>query len=143
MFCRTIINLMPLSTYEILLMRYSLSLLLHIVFTLAHIAIFLFSLFDYWFLCRVGFRVRYETPEEHRRMHRPKCYEYSNKDDDNSSNTLNDKNYHGSTRIFRQITTTKLVECSPMVRKTWVQSQVESYQRFLKWYLIPPCLTLS
>ena len=30
-----------------------------------------------------------------------------------------------------------------MVRKTWVQFQVESYQRLLKWYLIPPCLTLS
>ena len=24
-----------------------------------------------------------------------------------------------------------------------VQSQVESYQRLKKWYLIPPCLTLS
>ena len=35
------------------------------------------------------------------------------------------------------------VECSPMVRETWVQSQVESYQRLQKWYLIPPCLTLS
>ena len=35
------------------------------------------------------------------------------------------------------------VESSPMVRKTWVQSQVESYQRLLKWYLIPPCLALS
>ena len=31
-----------------------------------------------------------------------------------------------------------------MVRKTRVQSQVESYQKlFKKWYLIPPCLTLS
>ena len=30
-----------------------------------------------------------------------------------------------------------------MVRETWVQSQVKSYQRLLKWYLIPPCLTLS
>ena len=30
-----------------------------------------------------------------------------------------------------------------MVRETWVQSQVESYQRFKKWYLIPPVLTLS
>ena len=29
-----------------------------------------------------------------------------------------------------------------MVRETWVQSQVTSYQRLLKWYLIPPCLTL-
>ena len=35
------------------------------------------------------------------------------------------------------------VECSPMIRETWVQSQVASYQRFLKWYLVPPCLTLS
>ena len=30
-----------------------------------------------------------------------------------------------------------------MVRKTWFQSQVASYQRLLKWYWIPPCLTLS
>ena len=35
------------------------------------------------------------------------------------------------------------VECLPMIRKTWVQSQVASYQRLLKWYLIPPSLTLS
>ena len=34
-------------------------------------------------------------------------------------------------------------ECSPMARETWVQSQVESYQRLKKWYLLPPCLTLS
>ena len=31
----------------------------------------------------------------------------------------------------------------PMVRQTGVQSQVESYQKLKKWYLIPPCLTLS
>ena len=36
-----------------------------------------------------------------------------------------------------------LVLFSPMVRETWVQSQVESYQRLKKWYLMPPCLTLS
>ena len=35
------------------------------------------------------------------------------------------------------------LECSPMVRETWVQSQVESYQWLKKWYLMPPCLTLS
>ena len=35
------------------------------------------------------------------------------------------------------------VECSPMVREAGVQSQVESYQRLKKWYLIPPYLTLS
>ena len=30
-----------------------------------------------------------------------------------------------------------------MARKTEVQSQVKSYQKTQKWYLIPPCLTLS
>ena len=30
-----------------------------------------------------------------------------------------------------------------MVQETWVQSQVASYQRLKKWFLIPPCLTLS
>ena len=30
-----------------------------------------------------------------------------------------------------------------MARKIWVQSQVESYQRLKKWYLMPTCLTLS
>ena len=35
------------------------------------------------------------------------------------------------------------LECSPMARETWVQSQVESYQRLKKWYLMLPCLTLS
>ena len=37
----------------------------------------------------------------------------------------------------------KRLECSPIARETWVQSQVESYQRLKKWYLMPPCLTLS
>ena len=36
-----------------------------------------------------------------------------------------------------------VAECPPMVRETGVQSQVESYQRLKKWYLIPPCLTPS
>ena len=30
-----------------------------------------------------------------------------------------------------------------MTRESWVQSQVESYQRLKKWYLMPLCLTLS
>ena len=30
-----------------------------------------------------------------------------------------------------------------MVRETWVQSQVESYQKLKKWFLLPPCLTFS
>ena len=33
--------------------------------------------------------------------------------------------------------------CSLMDREIWAQSQVESYQRLKKWYLILPCLTLS
>ena len=36
-----------------------------------------------------------------------------------------------------------LVKCWSMVWETGVQSQVESYQRLKKWYLVPPCLTLS
>ena len=36
-----------------------------------------------------------------------------------------------------------MVECLPMDWETGVQSQVESYPRLKKWYLIPPCLTLS
>ena len=36
-----------------------------------------------------------------------------------------------------------MVECSPMARKTWVQSRVELYWRLKKWCLISPCLTLS
>ena len=35
------------------------------------------------------------------------------------------------------------VECSPMIRETWFQSQVASYQRLQQWFLMPPCLTLS
>ena len=34
-------------------------------------------------------------------------------------------------------------ECSPMSRETGVQSQVESYQKLKKWYLMPPSLTLN
>ena len=37
----------------------------------------------------------------------------------------------------------KWVESSPMARETRVRSQVASYQRLKKWYLLPPCLTLS
>ena len=29
-----------------------------------------------------------------------------------------------------------------MIQKTGVQSQVETYQRIKKWYLMPPCITL-
>ena len=41
------------------------------------------------------------------------------------------------------ISTTIWIECSPLAWETWVQFQVESYQRLKKWYLMPHCLTLS
>ena len=34
-------------------------------------------------------------------------------------------------------------KCSRMAQETLVQSQVESYQRLKKWYLMPPCLAFS
>ena len=37
----------------------------------------------------------------------------------------------------------KQLECSPKAQETKVQSEVESCQRLKKWYLMPPCLTLS
>ena len=45
--------------------------------------------------------------------------------------------------INRNRTLAQGLECSPMARKTWVQSPVESYQRLKKWYLMLPCLALS
>ena len=33
--------------------------------------------------------------------------------------------------------------CLLMAWETRIQSQVELYQRLQKWYLMPPCLTLS
>ena len=42
-----------------------------------------------------------------------------------------------------RISSEKPLEFSPMAQEIGVQSQVESYQRLLKWYLIPHCLTLS
>ena len=41
---------------------------------------------------RVGFRIQHETPEEGRRTYRPKRCEYNKKENDDSTNTLNDKN---------------------------------------------------
>ena len=47
-------------------------------------------------------------------------------------------------RSPRPMTNTLLIGlCSPMAWETWVQSQVESYQRLKNCYLMFPCLTLS
>ena len=52
-------------------------------------------------------------------------------------------NYKWYNPLSDNRTLTKRLECSLMARETWVQSQVESYQRLKKWYLMPPCLKLS
>ena len=44
-----------------------------------------------------------QTPEEGRRIYRPKRYENNNKDEDNSSKTLNDKNQQASSEKFRKL----------------------------------------
>ena len=57
------------------------------IFTLAHIAI-------------VGSLVWHETLEEGQRTYWQKCYEYDNRDEDRSPNTLNDKNSHNCLIVY-------------------------------------------
>ena len=47
----------------------------------------------------VGSRVRQETLEKGRRTRRRKCWEYYDKDEDNSMKTLNDKNLLSYSKI--------------------------------------------
>ena len=49
-------------------------------------------------------------------------------------------NFMIAAKIVNSYDLAKWVEYLPMVQETWVQSQVELYQRLKKWYLIPPCL---
>ena len=51
---------------------------------------------------REGSRVR-QTPEEGRRIYRPKRFGNSSKDEDNSPKTLNDNNHQDSSKKFRQL----------------------------------------
>ena len=51
---------------------------------------------------REGSRVR-QIPEEGQRTYRPKRYGNNNKDEDNSPETLNDKNHQASSQKFRQL----------------------------------------
>ncbi len=51
---------------------------------------------------RVGSQVR-QTPEKGQRTYRPKHCGNNNKDEDNSSKTLNDKNHQASPPKFRQL----------------------------------------
>ena len=56
-----------------------------------------------------GSRVR-QTPQEGRRTYRPKCCGNSNKDEDKSPKTLNDKNHQSSSQRFRQRTVILVIE---------------------------------
>ena len=60
---------------------------------------------------REGSRVR-QTPEEGRRIYRPKRCGNNNKDEDNSPKTLNDKNQQASSQKFRQLLS--LILCKQM-----------------------------
>ena len=51
---------------------------------------------------RVGSRVR-ETPEEGGRTYQPKHCGNNNKDEDNSPETLKDKNHQASSQKFKQL----------------------------------------
>ena len=53
------------------------------------------------------------------------------------------KNIYTSSLLTKNVLSAQWVECLLMLRETWVQSQVASYQRLKKWYLIPLCLTLG
>ena len=44
-------------------------------------------------------------------------------------------------KIIKEVSKIRIY--SAMVWETGIQSQVETYQRHKKWYLMPPCLTLS
>ena len=44
-----------------------------------------------------------QTPEEGRKTYRPKRCGNSNKDEDNSPKTLNDKNHQASSQKFRKL----------------------------------------
>ena len=45
--------------------------------------------------------------------------------------------------LWRRVRYFLIRKSSPIAWETWVQSQVESYQRLKKWYLMLPCLALS
>ena len=64
----------------------SLSSLTKCLYTLCHVSCWTHGLMD------ISVLDSHETLEEGQRMHQPKLCEY-NKDEDNSPNVLNDKNY--------------------------------------------------
>ena len=48
-------------------------------------------------------------------------------------------------KVFNMLQPRIVPRCPGLLvnQETWVQSKVAAYQRFLKWYLIIPCLTFS
>ena len=59
------------------------------------------------------------------------------------SENLHNVLWHGSINSLFHLTEGVSAVFSPIAQESKVQSQVESYQRLKKWYLTPPCLTLS
>ena len=60
---------------------------------------------------RVGSRVRQETPEEDLMSYLLKRYEYSNKNEDSSTQTLNDKNKFSSTKMSLALNNPRKLIC--------------------------------
>ena len=63
---------------------------------------------------------------------------------DNKSRNYSDPGWHLKGAIYNECNLSyvyvfsKLVEGFPIAQVPGIQSQVESYQRLKKWYLIPP-----
>ena len=74
---------------------------------------------------REGSRVR-QTPEEGRRIYRPKRWWNNNKDEDNSQKTLNDKNKwkcFSANSIWRWFILLKYIQAQLVFKMTWSRSQ--------------------
>ena len=94
-----------------------------------------------WFFKFMNFPMVFLVYEEGWSIQRLKrCDRHGDKDEDYSLKNVNNtssqkyrqilnRNVWKHTTIFQFGTLAQRLECSPMARETWVQSQVESYQR--------------
>ena len=76
----------------------------------------------------VGSRIWQETLEEGWKTHRPKRCEYNNKDEDNSLNTINDKNYQAPSHKFKQIISDKVEDNNLKIN---ILSMITNYMNYL------------
>ena len=72
----------------------------------------------------------------------PKCSLILSREPLKSSTVWRQKNKEYSNLWVVTASLAKWLECSSIVLETWVQSQVTSYRKPLKWYMIPPSLIL-